>query len=191
MAARREREMYSAFFEYARARVATGGGPGPGADSANVGEAAPRFDRASVLREALSYFGCADAFDALTAANAHAHALRTVFTSADVRAWTGLRASEDWRVVKALMDAVRRELGGEEGMLRVGTEAVRECVVRLRPGVEKELRDEWERICRERERQTKAEGWEVAVEDGNRGDGDGVCNEGWCLFWWAHFATHR
>lgn len=147
-AGRRERTMYHGFFEYAHARLASSAVP-PAPVMADR-DAAKKEARKRALEEALVYFGRAEEFSASTARNRRERARREVFTSAMVRAWTGL-ATTDWRVMKRLMDAVRSELGGEDAMLDLEEREIKDAVLRLRPSVEHEVEEEWERVCKARE----------------------------------------
>lgn len=145
---RRDRTMYHAFFDYARTRAAS---PLPQPPSAaDDGAATSKEARTCALADALVHFGCADEFAAITARRWRERARREVFTSAMVRAWTGL-ASNDWRAIKRLMDLVRAELGGEDAMLDLQQDEIKDTVVRLRSRAQREVTEEWEQVSRARE----------------------------------------
>jgi hypothetical protein len=97
-------------------------------------------NKAVALAEALEHFGCKAEFERRTRAKQREKALSVVFTSTQVREWTGLQQGPDWRLIKRLMDATRSELGGEEGMLELERDVIRDTVLRLHPQIEKELR---------------------------------------------------
>lgn len=143
---RRDRHMYHQFFDYADQRDRS-------SSPSTFNPFASEESRAQILADALAHFNRADEFASITAQRRLERLRRTVFTSAMVREWTGI-ASDQWRVMRRLMDLVRGELGGEDGMLLLESSAIKDAVLKLRGRAEQEVREEWERIRGQRSAQS-------------------------------------
>ncbi|KAG6899221.1 hypothetical protein C0993_012135 [Termitomyces sp. T159_Od127] len=98
-------------------------------------------ERQTVLREhALVYFNKKQEFDMMVRKRNERARLKEVFNGVTVRQWTNL--GEDWKMLKLVMDTVREELGGDEGILKLNDELgesglrrfVLEVQKRLAPG---------------------------------------------------------
>jgi len=89
---------------------------------------------AHAQHEALQHFNLTSQYkEAQDSLNAHAR-LRNTFCGYKVRDWAQMGGY--WKGVKLIMDAVRSELGGEEGVLHFldgnGEQALQELVVQVR-----------------------------------------------------------
>jgi len=109
-----ERKMYAEFVEWVMERAASAT---PGEEVVQESKEM-RQNRESKLRdEALVHFKQKETFDALAREHFLGRRVKEVFRGSRVRDWTGLGGH--WKGVKVVMDAVRKRVGGEEGVLRI------------------------------------------------------------------------
>ncbi|KAF8895530.1 hypothetical protein BD779DRAFT_1500014 [Infundibulicybe gibba] len=119
---KKERTMYAAFVEWARAH-------------ASENRYARRPGKEEIRREALVHFGKADEFDARVRERERRVLLKNSFSGPMVREWAGM--GEHWKGVKAIMDEVRDKLGGDVGVSvfltqENGQEKLKDLVLRVR-----------------------------------------------------------
>lgn len=113
-----DRKMYAEFAAWAKQQVAVTAEEGTSEDATT-----------SVQQEALAYFRKEEEFYASNRAVDTRVRLKSVFNGTNVRMWTGL--GEYWKGVKMVMDRVRKQLDGDEGVLRVFDEEGEEGVKRV------------------------------------------------------------
>ena len=101
-----ERKMYAEFVQWVQANA-----------QSKPSEHGSREERQEKIRlEALAFFQKKEEFEALAQARNDRQRLKEVFSGSRVRDWAEM--GERWKGVKAIMDAVRERLGGEEGVLK-------------------------------------------------------------------------
>jgi len=119
-----DRKMYAEFVQWAKAK---------GQEQATLQEAEEE-EKKKARDEALVYFNKKEEFEALARERSARVRLKDVFNGSNVRNWTGL--GEHWKGVKMIMDRVRQQAGGDEGVLRIldreGEEGVKEAVFKVR-----------------------------------------------------------
>ncbi|EDR13361.1 uncharacterized protein LACBIDRAFT_309137 [Laccaria bicolor S238N-H82] len=119
-----DRKMYAEFVQWVQANTQT-----------KPSEHGSREERQEKIRsEALAFFQKKEEFEALARARNDRQRLKEVFSGSRVREWAEM--GERWKGVKAIMDAVRQRLGGEEGVLKFvtenGEEELRKVVLEVR-----------------------------------------------------------
>jgi hypothetical protein len=124
-----DRKMYWSFLEWAGERERENG--------RTPGEV---FDERTFHNEALVHFNRKAEFDAMVHSKAIKQTAKAGFNGTKVGEWTGLTGR--WREVKRIMDAVRKRLGGEEGVAKlletVGDEGMKQLVVDVWEGIKVE-----------------------------------------------------
>jgi hypothetical protein len=101
-----DRKMYAEFVQWVQANA-----------QSKPSEHGSREERQEKIRlEALAFFQKNEEFEALAQARNDRQLLKEVFSGSRVREWAEM--GERWKGVKAIMDAVRQRLGGEEGVLK-------------------------------------------------------------------------
>jgi hypothetical protein len=122
-----ERKMYAEFVVWAQERAAAQGTTG----RAKLSKEEREERQFKIRDEALVYFGKKEAFDTLTREYSQRIRLKQVFSGSKVRDWAGI--GEYWVGVKMIMDAVRLQVGGEDGVLKIldeeGEEGIRKIVL--------------------------------------------------------------